>query len=235
VSGPQSIAMAELADGRVLGLVSVGQNRTIYRTISADVGATWATLEPTSIWSVEPQLLVLPNDAIVVTAARPGLGLWVSVDGAGETFVRHDLAAHGGFSQAMVQATGPGSVVSVPETSGQTSLQLLDCYNSQYWGEHLISFVTVASLSVSTCALLLCSSDVLLSQVESNARLMCYTMPFPPTAVLTCTPRRRPSTSTSRHCPRSSPVCTAIETASLCSKSARHAAAASTQSARCRP
>ena len=134
VSGPQSIAMAELADGRVLGLVSVGPNCTIYRTVSADAGASWSTLEPTNIWSVEPQLLVLPNGAIVVTAARPGFGLWTSVDGAGATFERHDLADHAGFSQAMVGATGPGSIVAVPETSGQTSLQLLDCYSSVYWG-----------------------------------------------------------------------------------------------------
>ena len=74
VSGPSSIALAELADSRVLGLVSVGANRTLYRTLSADSGAAWSALVPTEMWSVEPQILSLPNGQDSSTEFQGNLG-----------------------------------------------------------------------------------------------------------------------------------------------------------------
>ena len=74
MSGPSSIALAELADSRVLGLVSVGANRTLYRTLSADSGAAWSALVPTEMWSVEPQILSLPNGQDSSTEFQGNLG-----------------------------------------------------------------------------------------------------------------------------------------------------------------
>jgi hypothetical protein len=44
---------------------------------------TWSTTSETSAWAVFPQLRVLPSlGALVLTAGRPGLGLWLA-DGHG--------------------------------------------------------------------------------------------------------------------------------------------------------
>ena len=142
VSGPSSIALAELADSRVLGLVSVGANRTLYRTLSADSGGAWSALVPTEMWSVEPQILSLPNGAVLVSAGRPSLSLWVSVDIDAARFTRHGIAArhsvlvHSGlwrFSTASRVASGADFIVFPAESSGQTSLQLIQCTSSIYW------------------------------------------------------------------------------------------------------
>lgn len=93
VSGPSSVALAQLQNGEILGLVSVGSNRTLYRTTSTldDAGAQWSTLTQTDLWSTDPSVLVLPNGATVVTSARPGLSMWVSVDVNALKFRRYAL------------------------------------------------------------------------------------------------------------------------------------------------
>lgn len=164
VRGPVAVAVAELGDGTVLAMVSVGANHTLRRTLSRDQGATWTALQETGVgpltgarvWSVAPQLLVLPNGALVLSAGRPGLAVWVSVDGAGETFQRTDLAAahNAGLGTRGTLAHhrfGGGSLTTEPvavagagaETSGQTSLQLLECYGSRYWAGERCEFAVV--------------------------------------------------------------------------------------------
>ena len=124
VSGPTAIALAELNDGSVLGLVSVGSNRTLYRTVSADAGASWSTMTPIALWSVDPQILVLPNGAVVVSSGRPGLSMWVSVDILAESFKRYTLEG---------RATSASDAEYPAEHTGQTSLHLTRCWSSVYW------------------------------------------------------------------------------------------------------
>ena len=44
---------------------------------STDVGKSFGTAKETNAWAVFPQARVLDNGAIVLTAGRPGIGLWV--------------------------------------------------------------------------------------------------------------------------------------------------------------
>lgn len=123
VSGPTSVALAELHGGSILGLTSVGSNRTLYRSISAD-GVSWSSLTPTSLWSVDPQILVLPNGAVLVSSGRPGLSMWLSVDILAERFRRFNLAS---------AASSPTHPVYPAIATGQTSLHLNKCWSSVYW------------------------------------------------------------------------------------------------------
>lgn len=123
VSGPTSVALAELHDGRLLGLTSVGSNRTLYRSVSVD-GASWSPLTRTSLWSVDPQILILPNGAVVVSSGRPGLSMWVSVDILAEEFQRYNLAS---------TASSADDHVYPAVATGQTSLHLNRCWSSIYW------------------------------------------------------------------------------------------------------
>jgi hypothetical protein len=49
---------------------------------STDGGRSFGTAQETNAWAVFPQLRVLENGFLVLTAGRPGIGLWVQ-DGRG--------------------------------------------------------------------------------------------------------------------------------------------------------
>jgi hypothetical protein len=57
-------------------------------------GRTWSTPSETSAWAVFPQLRVLPSlGALVLTAGRPGLGLWLADGRAGAAAAAGTTAA----------------------------------------------------------------------------------------------------------------------------------------------
>ncbi|GAG30312.1 unnamed protein product, partial [marine sediment metagenome] len=75
--------------------VGSGRDQHYYFGTSGDDGATWT--KPRRMddqWSVEPQLVCLDNGALLLTGGRPGINLWVSPDGTGETWHHVSLAAH---------------------------------------------------------------------------------------------------------------------------------------------
>jgi hypothetical protein len=70
--------MAELADGRILMVFRVGVGSPLWKVYSGDGGKTWGIRSATTAWVVWPQLLLLSNGVLILTAGRPGIGLWVS-------------------------------------------------------------------------------------------------------------------------------------------------------------
>ena len=52
----------------------------------------------TPLWSVFANVVRLGDEVLVATSGRPGIGLWVSVDGAGDAWEYYNLAAiHNGL------------------------------------------------------------------------------------------------------------------------------------------
>ena len=68
-------------------------NMPLYQAFSSDGARTWTRPVPTAAWAVYPQLRALPNGALVLASGRPGLGLWVSADGTGDSWAFSNLCA----------------------------------------------------------------------------------------------------------------------------------------------
>eukprot|EP01052_Picozoa_sp_SAG31_P066817 SAG31_NODE_25612_length_458_cov_0.654596_1_plen_116_part_01 len=63
-----------------------------------DEGHTWTEPVATPMWSVWANVVRLGSDVLVATSGRPGIGLWVSSDGGGESWQFYNLAAiHNGL------------------------------------------------------------------------------------------------------------------------------------------
>lgn len=95
--GPDESNNARLADGRLMSVYRIGSGRAqlYHASYSSDEGRTWTpprALE--TAWSVEPQLVRLQNDLLLLSGGRPGLSLWVSTDGEGRAWQSVSLAAH---------------------------------------------------------------------------------------------------------------------------------------------
>ena len=62
-------------------------------TTSTDMGRSWAMPRalPDDMLSSTPKATVLGNGALLVAGGRPGVDLWVSLDGFGEGWVRYSL------------------------------------------------------------------------------------------------------------------------------------------------
>lgn len=84
-----------LKDGRLMCVFRTGSGQPYYKTYSPDDGASWTKPEPVAgAWSVEPQLLRLPNELILLSDGRQGLFVWVCTDGEGKGWERFNLAEH---------------------------------------------------------------------------------------------------------------------------------------------
>ena len=90
IGGPAEPTIAQLKNGDFLLLFRV-TGRPCMATTSSDL-KTWSTPRETPIWSVWPELLVLPNGVLVATSGRPSLGLWHSADGLGQSWTFVNLA-----------------------------------------------------------------------------------------------------------------------------------------------
>lgn len=81
--GPCEPTLIALPDGRtLLSIFRLGEHQNLWQATSADQGRTWSAASETNAWSVFPQAKVLPSGALVLTAGRPGIGLWLA-DGRG--------------------------------------------------------------------------------------------------------------------------------------------------------
>jgi len=84
VEGPCEPTLVTLPDGKTL--LSIfrlkGAGGNLWQATSADAGRTWSAAVETNAWAVFPQAKVLPSGALVLTAGRPGIGLWLA-DGRG--------------------------------------------------------------------------------------------------------------------------------------------------------
>ena len=99
--GPNECDLVLLKDGKTLWAVmrvDGGDGYPDRRTLpliaatSTDGGFTWVpAVTPKEMRSAWPRAVVLDNGALLVTVGRPGVDLFVSLDGMGRTWVRHSL------------------------------------------------------------------------------------------------------------------------------------------------
>lgn len=78
VEGPCEPALCQLPDGRVFVIFRVSSYQEMWGAISNDGGVGWGAVFPTGTWAVSPNLIVMRSGAVVLTAGRPSIGLWVS-------------------------------------------------------------------------------------------------------------------------------------------------------------
>jgi hypothetical protein len=79
VEGPCEPSLVALPDGKtVLSVFRLQSNKNLWMARSTTAGHTWETAVETPAWAVFPQARVLPSGALVVTAGRPGIGLWLT-------------------------------------------------------------------------------------------------------------------------------------------------------------
>ena len=100
-----------LPDGKtLLSVFRLQSNKNMWMATSTDGGKTFSTAQETNAWAVFPQVRVLGNGCLVLTAGRPGIGLWVqdgrgALDAQGWRF--HNLAAeHNKLVSAKAQQFG---------------------------------------------------------------------------------------------------------------------------------
>jgi hypothetical protein len=100
--GPNECDVVLLGDNKTLWAVmrvDGGDGEPSHRTLpmlratSTDFGRSWARAAPlpTEMRSSKPSATVLGNGALLVSAGRPGLDLFISRDGAGRAWERHSL------------------------------------------------------------------------------------------------------------------------------------------------
>jgi hypothetical protein len=78
VEGPCEPALCQHPDGRVLVVFRVSSYQELWGAVSSDGGRQWGASFRTGTWSVSPNLVAMKSGAVVLSAGRPGIGLWVS-------------------------------------------------------------------------------------------------------------------------------------------------------------
>jgi len=93
--GPCEAALCRLKDRRLMCVFRLASNVPYGQSWSSDEGQTWT--EPVGMagpFSVQPSLAVRKDGTVVLSGGRPGLFLWINLDGTGKTWQRVDLQAH---------------------------------------------------------------------------------------------------------------------------------------------
>ena len=79
VEGPCESALATMADGKtLLSVFRVGERQNMWQAVSTDGGSSFSAPSETNAWAVFPEMRALPSGALVLTAGRPGIGLWLA-------------------------------------------------------------------------------------------------------------------------------------------------------------
>jgi hypothetical protein len=79
VEGPCESALATMADGKtLLSVFRMTSYQNMWQAFSTDGGATFSAPSEINAWAVFPELRALPSGALVLTAGRPGIGLWLA-------------------------------------------------------------------------------------------------------------------------------------------------------------
>ncbi len=77
IGGPSEPTFAQLPDSRLLMLFRT-TGTPCMSVVSSDGGRSWSSPQLSPVWSVWPQLEVLPNGIIVASSGRPSLAMWWS-------------------------------------------------------------------------------------------------------------------------------------------------------------
>jgi hypothetical protein len=94
--GPSESAMIRLADGDLMAVYRVGGGKdwNLGRAYSSDAGRTWTKTDFIPAYSVEPSMVLLKNGTIALSTGRPGVHLWMSLDGRGRQWQTVDVLQH---------------------------------------------------------------------------------------------------------------------------------------------
>jgi hypothetical protein len=150
IAGPDSVPVATAAEGPCEAcllrldnddLLCVIRTGGVYRkSYSCDEGKTWSRLEAIEgVMSVEPRLLRLANGTIVLSGGRPGIALWFTTDGRGNSWQKLDIVGlHNGIAQEKLRypvtdtlAADTTSYTDIVEISPNSLLLIYDqlCFN----------------------------------------------------------------------------------------------------------
>ena len=139
--GPCEPAVTLLPDGvTLLAVLRMESYACLWQSTSTDGGFTWSEPQETRAWAVFPQLKTLANGAVVLTAGRPSLGLWVlDVSSLEWSTFRNLAAAHNAglpspppaewaYDALETEAANCSSTISWPPlTKAYTALDALPC------------------------------------------------------------------------------------------------------------
>jgi hypothetical protein len=93
--GPGESAICRLKDGRLMCVFRVGSLANYGQCWSSDEGKTWTRpVTMDGVASVQPSLAMLAGDMLALSGGRPGLNLWLNIDGTGQDWQRVDMQAH---------------------------------------------------------------------------------------------------------------------------------------------
>jgi hypothetical protein len=93
--GPCEAALCRLKDGRLMAIFRMDSGVPYGQVWSSDEGKTWTEPAPMEgVFSVQPSVAVLPDGALVLSGGRPGLFVWVNLDGTGKDWQKVDVQAH---------------------------------------------------------------------------------------------------------------------------------------------
>jgi hypothetical protein len=93
--GPCESATVRIPDGRLMCVFRLASAVPYGQTWSSDEGKTWTKpVAMKGVFSVEPSMVVLKDGAIALSGGRPGLFLWLNLDGTGKDWQRVDLVPH---------------------------------------------------------------------------------------------------------------------------------------------
>jgi hypothetical protein len=119
--GPTEAVLGRLHDGRLLCIFRLGSGLGYCRSVSEDEGRHWTEpVQMQDVASVQPGLVVLPDGVTLLSGGRPGLHLWINLDGSATAWQGVDMQAH---HNACRPADGFGAAW---QTSGYTEIVALD-------------------------------------------------------------------------------------------------------------
>ena len=123
--GPNEAAICRLKDGRLMSIFRLDSGAMFGQAFSSDDGKTWT--EPSGmndVFSVCPYLLVNGDGVVVLSGGRPGLYLWINIDGTGKDWQKIDLADVHNTCEL-------NEAIGGPHTTAYTHMQWID-------GTHLL-------------------------------------------------------------------------------------------------
>jgi hypothetical protein len=87
-------AIARLKDGRLMCVFRVASGVPYGQTFSSDEGRTWTEpITMAGVFSVRPCLTVMADGMVALSGGRPGLFLWLNLDGTGKDWQQIDILA----------------------------------------------------------------------------------------------------------------------------------------------
>ncbi len=124
--GPNEAAICRLKDGRLMSVFRLDSSANYGQSFSCDDGKTWTEpIAMTDVFSVCPYLLVNNDGVVVLSGGRPGLYLWINVDGSGQDWQKIDL-------QDVHNTIELSEAIGGPHTTAYTHMAWIDATHLLY-------------------------------------------------------------------------------------------------------